>query len=251
MMDFPPAPAILRQRHELRRRSLTVARIEVLTPSMIRITLTGEALQGFVSAAPDDHIKIFVPGGGEKPEMRDYTPRRFDAARQELVVDFAVHEAGPATLWALQARVGDVLEIAGPRGSQVIAGDIRSWLLIGDETALPAIGRRIEEAAPGTRIDAMVAIPDAADRQVFDTAADLTLRWIFRPGSAATDPAPLLDRLAETAIPPGTFVWIAAEARVARALRSHLLEDRGHPPGWLKAFGYWVAGEADQVVHFD
>lgn len=251
MKDFPPAPTITRLRHELRRRNLTVKSTEALTPAMIRITLTGADLAGFLSAAPDDHIKIFVPGPGDTPEMRDYTPRRFDAERQELVVDFAVHDAGPATLWALQAKPGDALAIGGPRGSQVIGGQIDRWLLIGDETALPAIGRRIEEAAPGTVIAALVAIPDSADRQVFDTAADLTLRWVLRPAAAATDPAPLLDRLAETDIPPGTFVWIAAEARVARALRNHLLEDRGHPPGWLKASGYWVAGEADQVVHFD
>lgn len=251
MTDFPAAPAITRLRHELRRRDLTVKATERLTPVMLRLTLTGPDLAGFTSAAPDDHIKVFVPGDGDKPEMRDYTPRRYDADRQELLVDFALHDAGPATLWALNARPGDGLAIGGPRGSQVIAGQIDRWLLIGDETALPAIGRRIEEAAPGTVIEAMVAIPDAADRQVFDTAADLTLRWVLRPATAAADPAPLLDRLRETAIPPGTFVWIAAEARVARALRSHLLEDRGHPPGWLKASGYWVAGEADQVVHFD
>ncbi len=32
------------------------------------------------------------------------------------------------------------------------------WLLIGDETALPAIGRRIETAQPGAHVTAVVAI---------------------------------------------------------------------------------------------
>ena len=55
-------------------------------------------------------------------------------------------------------------------------------------------------------------------------------------------PAALLERLAEVDIAPDTFVWIAAEATVARAVRDHVLSERRHPRDRIKAGGYWVQG---------
>lgn len=235
-------PQIERHRMEPRRRRLTVAAVHRLSPAMLRLVLTGPALEGFASMSPDDHIKVFVPDGTGGTAMRDYTPRRYDAAAGALWLDFALHEAGPATLWALSVKPGDAAEIGGPRGSQVITGPIRHWVLIGDETALPAIGRRIEELPAGTPVTSLVAVPSAKDRQSFDAAASHRAIWAYRDDP--TDPVPLLARLAEIEMPPGTFIWIAAEAGVARTLRDHFL-DRGHPKAWMKAAGYWVAGVAD------
>lgn len=248
--DSRAEPRIERVRHELKRRNLTVTRTERLTPHMQRVTLAGPDLEGFFSAAPDDHVKIMLPGEGE-PQRRDYTPRRYDAARGELVIDFALHEAGPATAWALAADVGAGLTIGGPRGSQVIAGDIDRWLLIGDETALPAIGRRIEELGAGTPVTALIAVPGPEDEQRFDAEATLDIRWIHRPEEEATQVERLLAPLRGLELGERCFVWIAAEASVTRALRAYLLEERGVPKHWIKASGYWVAGAADTVEHFD
>ncbi|GHF72721.1 siderophore-interacting protein [Seohaeicola zhoushanensis] len=237
-------PEIRRMRHELKRRSLTVERVERLTPHMIRVHLTGADLAGFVSAAFDDHLKVFLPRDGAEPDRRDYTPRRYDAAANRLLLDFVDHDAGPAAEWARGAQAGDTLEIAGPRGSAVIAGDIAQWLLIGDETALPAIGRQVEELRQGPRVTSIVAVPGPADEQRFESAAEHRALWLHRPAAQATDPAPYLAALDGIDIAPGTFVWIAAEAGVARAIRDHLTA-RGHPLSWLKAAGYWIAGQAD------
>ncbi|MFK0161599.1 siderophore-interacting protein [Rhizobium sp. NPDC090279] len=245
------APKIERVRHELKRRSLTVTAVDRITPGMLRMQLSGDDLADFVSLAPDDHIKVLVPGAGEEMERRDYTPRRYDTAARTLVLDFALHEAGPATQWALDARVGDRLEIGGPRGSAVVSSDIENWLLIGDETALPAIGRRIEEARAGTHITVIAAVADAAERQAFQTDAQLDMRWAYRPLSEATDPSVLMNILQSVDLLPGTFVWIAAEASVTRTLRSHLVEERGYPLSWIKASGYWVKGKADTTEKFD
>lgn len=245
------APKIERVRHELKRRTLTVAAIERITPGMLRLQLSGDDLADFVSLAPDDHIKIFVPGAGEEMERRDYTPRRYDTDARTLLIDFAIHEAGPVTKWALDARIGDRLEIGGPRGSAVVSGDIENWLLIGDETALPAIGRRVEEAAANTRITAIVAVADAGEHQILQTSAQLDIRWAHRPLSEATDPAALMEILRSVDLQAGTFVWIAAEASVTRALRSYLVEERGYPLSWIKASGYWVKGKADTAEKFD
>ena len=72
---------ILRHRHELKFRELTVSEVTSLTPHMIRIELTGEDLSDFSSLSPDDHIKLFIDdAGAEAPVTRDYTPRAFDNA---------------------------------------------------------------------------------------------------------------------------------------------------------------------------
>ncbi|SFY36046.1 NADPH-dependent ferric siderophore reductase, contains FAD-binding and SIP domains [Paracoccus pantotrophus] len=235
-------PIVTRHRHESRRRGLTVQQVRRLTPSMIRIVLGGEALEGFVSLAPDDHVKLFLPGGGV-PVSRDYTPRHFDPEARTLTLDFAIHAAGPATDWALTAQPGDNLEIGGPRGSAVVAPLFDWWLLIGDETALPAIGRRLEELPAGTPVITLASVPSVEDEQAFDTQARHRAHWLYRPLSEAANPSHLLEAARKLDLPPGKgFVWIAAEAGVARALRDHFLKERQHPQTWLKSSGYWQSG---------
>lgn len=243
--DFPGAPQVQRIRHDLRVRSLTVQAVEHVTPRMLRIVLTGADLFDFATASFDDHVKLLVPGPDGAPVRRDYTPRRFDRADQTLTIDFALHEAGPATRWALGARRGDMIQVSGPKGSTVIPNSVRRWLMIGDETALPAIGRRIEEARPGERITTVIAVADLAERQSLRTKGNLLSLWAHRPPSMASDPTALLSLVRTIAVEAGTFVWIAAEAQVARAIRQLLLQERAHPRGWIKAAGYWAQGRAD------
>src|SRR3984957_13753886 len=154
----PPVDRVVtRVRHELKRRKLEVLRSERISPSMVRLVLGGDDLAGFVSLGFDDHVKIFIPPPGatelllptlgpqgptypegvEPPAMRDFTPRKYDAEAGELTIDFALHEAGPATAWAANARPGDFLGIGGPRGSMIVPTEFSLHVLIGDETAIP------------------------------------------------------------------------------------------------------------------
>lgn len=232
-----------RHRHDLKRRTMTVAQAFRLTPHMIRIVLEGPDLADFISLAPDDHVKLVFPSGSDAPVMREYTPRAFDA--RSLTLDFAVHDAGPATDWAINARPGDVLTVAGPRGSAVVTPGFDWWMLIGDETALPAMGRWAQELPEGARLTTLAAIRGDDDRQIFATRAAHEAHWCQRPADRAADPAPLLEAAQALALPEGRgFIWIAAEARVARALRDHFTA-RGHPRHWMKAAGYWTQGIAD------
>ena len=163
-----------------------------------------------------------------------------------LAIDFALHDGGPATLWAMQAKAGDAVEIAGPRGSTLVPWSFDWYLLIGDETALPAIGRRIEEAPEGVKIISLGAVAGPGEEQVFETTAEHTAYWVNRPAALADDPEPVLAALAEIQFPAGDgFVWVAAEARVAKAVRAVIEVDRFHPRQWTKASGYWLKGAAD------
>jgi NADPH-dependent ferric siderophore reductase len=211
---------------------------------MQRIVFTSPELHDFTSAGADDHVKLFFPGDGGGPAcMRDYTPRMFDPEMGSLTIDFALHEAGPATAWALAAKVGDALDIGGPRGSTIVPDDFDWYLLVGDETALPAMGRRVEELRPGASVTTFAVVERVEERQAFHGEASLRSYWIAREGQPLDDASLIRFALDDYVLPPGDgFVWIAAEARTARALRSYMMDTRGHPKSWVKASGYWSRG---------
>ncbi|HEX5655805.1 MAG TPA: siderophore-interacting protein [Polyangiales bacterium] len=224
-------------------RTLTVLEVESLTPRMRRITLGSPSLAGFVSLSPDDHVKLFFPSEHGEPTMRDFTPRAFDTERCTLRLDFALHDTGPATRWAAGARVGDTLEIGGPRGSRVVADDFDWYLLIGDESALAALGRWVETLRPGVPAITVVCIADAREKQVFATRACWSPTWIERGEPSARDVEHVLAALAAFQSPPGDgFVWCAGEAAIARAVRALFVQERAHPRAWTRTSSYWKRG---------
>lgn len=262
----PSAPDRLprRVRHELRFRKLEVRAVRRITPHLIRITLGGDELAGFDSPGFDDHAKIFFPDAvtgkltvptpgpegpiwppGQKSAMRDYTPRRHDAAAGTLEIDFALHDAGPATQWAESARPGEMVGVGGPRGSFIIPTAFDWHLLIGDDTALPAISRRLAELPPGARAVVLAEVDGEADQIAFDTQASLALQWVYRRGAEPGTGSPLLDALRQLNLPEGDFhAWVACESTAAKTIRAHLVGERGAHPKWVKAAGYWRRGAA-------
>jgi NADPH-dependent ferric siderophore reductase len=244
--------AIKRVRHELKMRLLEVKQVTRLTPHMVRVTLTGADLAGFVSASPDDHVKVFFPvedGAINRPTMgpdgpvypegvtpspaRDYTPRRYDATTNELDLDFVLHGEGPASTWAESVKVGGMLGVGGPRGSMIVPDDYDHYVLVGDETALPAIGRWLEEMPASTPVTVFAEIASLEEKQ----SLRRDVRWFVRGESPSMDEA-----LTALPIPAGdTFWWVATESMRTRTLRSLLVEKRGIDKDWVKATGYWQA----------
>ncbi len=251
--------SILRVRYEPKLRLLTVRAVRQLTPHMIRISFSGD-FSDFKTLGFDDHIKLFfadpvtgivtlpepnrLPSGdGPKPIGRHYTPRSFDAGAGELVIDFALHTAGPATAWALSAKPGDTLHLGGPRGSMLIPNAFDGYVMIGDDTALPAIGRRLEELPLGTPVVVIAEVEGPQDEIVFKTLADLTLHWVHR--SAKRGPKSLNAAVHGHFLPQNdVHTWVACEGEQARLIRQQLIDDHGVKPAWLKASAYWRQGEA-------
>ena len=152
---------------------------------------------------------------------------------------YAIHAAGPATQWASAARPGSRLGVGGPRGSFVVSDDFDWYLLIGDETALPAIGRRLEELRAGVPAFVIATVAGAEEEQVFDTQTRLETRWIHRPLNHASDPAFLLEAARSLPLPEGDgYIWIAGENGTVKLLRRFFVEERGHNRAWIKAAGY-------------
>ncbi len=231
------ALTVQRVRHELKRRELRVAHVETLSPHSRSITLTGESLADFVSLSFDDHVKVLfdAPADGSEPPRRDYTPRHFDNEARELTIEFALHGDGPAASWAAQAAVGQSLSIGGPRGSFIIPVAFDWHLLIGDETALPAIARRLEELPAGKKAIVILQVAEA-DRRALASVADVNLQWV--------DGAPaLLAAVRALALPEGAgYAWCAGEASEMAALRRVLVEEKGHDGRAIRAAAYWKRG---------
>jgi NADPH-dependent ferric siderophore reductase len=259
----PDPRALQRHRHETRLRLLTVTQVTDISPLMRRIRLTGD-LEGFVSLGHADHIKaFFFPQGtipelppvgpkgvefapGTRPERRDYTPRYWSLAEGWIELDFVLHGDGPAAGWAAEAAPGSTLVIGGPRGSIVVPMSFDWYLLAGDETALPALGRRIEELPEGAPVLAIIEVDNPAEQQEFETRAALSLLYVHRLGAAAGTTSLVQDAIAAANFPAGeAYAYIAGEVGMAQAVRAHLTEQRGFNPEYIKAAGYWRLGVAD------
>ena len=249
--------SIHRVSHEIKRRKLEVLRVTDITPKMRRVTLHGPDLMGFISLGTDDHVKLifattpeeqaalenFTPGSpnaGPKPVMRDYTPRRYDPVSGELDIDFVLHGEGPAASWAEQVEPGQFLHIAGPRGSMIVPDIFDSYLLIGDETALPAIDRRLEGLAANRSALVVVEVADQGEQQVFNSQAQVDVIWIVRGEQN------LLDVTRRLEMPEGKlYAWVATESGLSRKLRRVLLDEFGLEEEFVKAAGYWRVDGSD------
>jgi len=246
-----PRPIVLRE--------LRVVRRFALTPRMIRVTLGGGPLDGFTTYAPDDHVVLFflrdgqaVPTNGEdgrrpiwteRPPTRDYTVRRFDDAAGELDIDFVLHGAGVASTWAESVQVGARIAASDPRTS-LVADGFEHLLLIGDESALPTIARRVEELGSNTTAQVFVEVAGPHEEQPLADRAGIDVTWLHRGDRAPGTTPLLLDavRTADLASNRGAatvYACVAGETDVVRSLRHHLLAERGFTPAHTRFSGYW------------
>ncbi|MCQ8278094.1 siderophore-interacting protein [Acetobacteraceae bacterium KSS8] len=244
--------------HELRRRLVRVVRAERISPRMRRIVVGGEQLAGFTSLGPDDHVKLFFPERGvTDPDAvfasprRDYTPQRFDPERLELTLDFVLHGAGPASSWAAEAEPGELLGLGGPRASLVPPDDATPWVLAGDETALPAIGRALAELNPGQACLALIEVADVEEERYLPSPGNAQIRFLHRNGVDAGRSDLLDQALREASLPAGAAFRIAAEIETARRLRDWLIAERGIDRDRIRAAGYWRLGAADGGSRID
>jgi NADPH-dependent ferric siderophore reductase len=241
-----------RVRNHAMRRTLQVSSKHYVTPRMLRIVFHSQELQTFASFSPDDFVKIFIPVRDETEEVvRYFTPRAWDTMAGTLVLDFALHGTGPAIEWALKSKAGDALEIDGPPASTIVSDDFDWYLLVGDATALPAIGRRLESLRPNVPVRVIALVADSNEQQTLPESALCKIEWFHSSGDSAQDASTVRSAVKGLRLPPGDgFVWIAAEAATAREVYKFAVETLQHPKQWIKAAAYWSHGLADARQRF-
>lgn len=239
-----------------------VERVERLTPHMVRVVLGGPGLSGFDAGRYTDHyVKLLFPPEGapyeapfdlqrvreelpreQWPIMRTYTVRRWDAERGELTLDFVVHgDRGVAGPWAAGVRPGAQVCFLGPGGGYAPDPDADRHLLVGDESALPAIAVALERMPHGARAHALIEVSGPEEEQELETGGEVSVTWLHRDGRGVGEA--LVEAVEGLELPPeGVQAFVHGEAGFVKELRRLLLRERGVPKERVSISGYWRLG---------
>ncbi|MEJ1922342.1 siderophore-interacting protein [Microbacterium sp. KHB019] len=259
---------------------LEVLRTERLAPHWMRVTLGGGEISKFRPMGYDQWFRLFIPvtgdaglervpakahklfgylkflriPDGERPVMRNYSVREYRPATgdhgAEIDVDFVLHgsaadgTAGPASRWAETCGQGDRVLIIDEGLTFNPERGVDRVVLVGDETALPAIASicaSLPEAASGM---AIIEAPSEDDILEFAHPEGISVEWIVRPH--AVDPGSLaLTALRDAALPNAPFhAYAAGEQALASGVRKQLVTDRGVDKNTVSFCGYWKIGAA-------
>jgi NADPH-dependent ferric siderophore reductase len=291
--------------------------VERLSPSFVRAELASPALADFGVDGPlyDQRVKlVFPPASGvlpafaadeswypvwaalpdhERGHMRTYTVRELRGAGADtrLVVDFVLHEghgrSGPGSAWAARAVEGDRLVLLGPRrghpwgGIEFEGAGAETLLLVGDETAVPAVAGILDGLGPDARGSAFLEVPCAGDIQPLAGPPGVEVTWLVRGAAAHGVPLtaavrghlgldPVAEALDEAKVDPdlwetgsysssgeslevgpirrtdlpGLYAWIAGEAKTVTALRRMLVSEFELDRRQVAFMGYWRDGVA-------
>lgn len=285
-----------------------VARTVRLSPNFVRVTFTGDDLDRFADNGWDQRIKLIPPLAGsghrhlptgpdwytrwrclpdeQRNPIRTYTVRNVRAAQREIDVDMVLHGVtGPASRWAVSAGPGSRMCIMGPNADFAGApGGIdfrppattRRILLVGDETAVPAIASILSRLPYDAVGHALLEVPEFGDQLALTKPAGFTVTWLPRDGAGHGTkliPAvraaaqPLLGECTPAAIdledvdvdhgllwevpevsagaPDGFYAWLAGEAGVIKTLRRHLVSECGVDRRAVAFMGYWRLGRSE------
>lgn len=249
------------RREPPRFRRVEVQRIEDLTPRMRRIMLGGPEMEGFALELPAASVRLLIPPAGEadlvmptwsgnqfdlpdgrRAPIRTFTPRHHDPATGELTIDVVRHGGGAASEWVSAAEPGAEAAISGPgRGYEIDTG-AASYLLVGDETALPAIAQLLEVIDQATSVAVHVEVADPDGRLTLPDHPGARTTWHDLPAGGEPG-ATLLDAVrALPELPRG--IWVAGEAASVQAIRTHLFDQRGLSRSDATVRGYWKKGRS-------
>lgn len=257
---------------------LSVIRTERLSEHWMRVTLGGGEIEKFRPMGFDQWFRLFLPIGGdagldrvpakankmfgylkflripdgERPVMRNYSVRAHRPATAEsgaeIDVDFVLHgtaadgTAGPASRWAETCAPGEHVLIIDEGLTFNPQRGIDRVVLVGDETALPAIASICASLPADATGMAIVEVPSDEDALEFPHPLGIEVVWIVRPESVAPG-ALALARLAETALPEAPFhAYAAGEQSLAAGVRKHLVGERGVDKNAVSFCGYWKIG---------
>lgn len=224
---------------------------------MMEVTVGGTALEGFAVAAPASSVRLLLPTrglvlpewngnefllpDGSRPPIRTLTPLRFDATSLELDLEIVIHEKGALSAWAKAVSSGDEVGLTGPGRGTTVDPDVHEWLVVGDETAIPAIGQLIDALPGDARASVFIEIRDDDARHPLPDRPAVRVEWLIRDSAPGTA---LADAVRSTSIEIGTHVWAAGEAAAMQRIRRHLFDDRGIPRDHTVIRGYWKDGRA-------
>ncbi|MFE6721971.1 siderophore-interacting protein [Streptomyces albidoflavus] len=254
--------------------SLTVRARERISPHRVRVTLGGDDVRHLEPSGYDRSGRLFFAGPGEeeavvlpdserwmlqlalagsrpRPHVRTYTLRRVRPEAGELDLEVALHgaggsgaPAGPGVWWALGAALGSRVAFLDEGFSYAPPPGAAWQLLVGDETALPALLAVLECSAPGLPAVVFAEVPAPEDIPGGVIAPPgSTVRWLPREDPVARPGALALRAVRAARFPGGRcYAWVAGEAGLATGVRRHLVGERGVARADVTFRGYFRHG---------
>ncbi|QGG93686.1 siderophore-interacting protein [Actinomarinicola tropica] len=239
-----------------------VAAVGEVGPGLVQVTFQGGDLEGFEPVGPDTFLYLLLPPPGRRDltidrsftwtayqempeELRPvgayYTLRHWRPEAAELDIWMVLHDdPGPASGWATRAAPGDPVALWGPRTAYDPPPDTDWFLLVADETGLPAAAVICETLPPDVPIRVVAEVADAAHHQPLPERPGLDVRWMHRDGRPAGRTTALLDAVAAADWPEGNpYVWGGAESRAVSAVRRFVRGTRDLPRERVSLVGYW------------
>ncbi|WP_293449287.1 siderophore-interacting protein [Planktotalea sp.] len=237
-------------------RILTVKAAWHLTPNMIRVVFAGPELNGFPEVREGGNCKLLLPNVDEpkdafierlqsgKPIVkRTYTVRKFDAATQELSIDFVAHgDDGPASRWASHAKARDFLGFAGPSTPKVASFNADWYLVAADPSAIPVAAVALEAMPRDAQGVAIFEVTAKEDQQEIDAPEGIDVHWLIHP-DPHTPSTQQEDFIRAMDWQTGRVqTCIAGESAVIRSLRAFLSNEKQVPREDTYISGYWKIG---------
>lgn len=253
---------------------LTVQRTEAVSATLRRVVLGGDGFEEFVAnrnalgvtytdlyaklvfvnpayeyASPLDlqQIKATMPREAW-PVLRTYTIRWVDETARELAIDFVIHgDHGIAGPWAATAKPGDEIHLRGPNGGYAPDTTADWHLLVGDESAIPAIAASLEVLPEGARAIALIEVGGDDDHVDIQTAADVDVRWLHR-GDAQPGTTTLLDDAVQSLdwLPGKVSAFVHGESALLKSVRPYLLAERQIARSDISVSAYWRRGTTEE-----
>lgn len=246
---------------------LEVLASEQLTAHMVRLTFGGPGFVNFQDKAVSDrYVKILfakpelglVPpfdldalreqlAPEDFPVRRTYTLRHVDLDAQTVQIDFVIHgDQGLAGPWAQNAKIGDLICFNSPGGLYTPDPAFDRHLLIGDETALPAISAAVEDMAPDMVGDIYLEVTGPEDEVQLDVPAGVTVHWLHRGGYFTPESTRLEAVVRDAPWHEGTIqVFAHGERETMKSLRAYLNGERGVDRRAMSLSAYWAYGRAE------
>jgi len=177
----------------------------------------------------------------DRPVGAYYTLREWRADTHELDMLFVLHgDTGPASAWAARAQPGDAVALWGPREGWDPPPGAEWYLLVADDTGLPAVACILETLPDGARVQVIAEVDDETEHQELPVRPGVDVRWCHRYGAEPGTTTLLLDAVRALTFPPGTgYVWGGAESRAMTQVRKLARQERGLPRASVLLVGYW------------
>jgi len=244
-----------------------VRRVNQLSPHLTRVTLHSPAFADLAYLGSDQYIRLLLPTAGqqqprlpltdrwwpdmlampadERPILRNYTVADLRPGGAEMDVDFVRHgDVGPATRWANRATAGDAVGVIEQGVLHEVRFDADEYLIVGDETALPAAAGVLLALPRPVTATALLEVPAPHDRRELPSLADATVRYLSRLDPHA-QPGLLLPDAVRDWRPTGNRVvaWVAGEQSMVKSVR-RILVRAGLPKADICFHGYFKFGKA-------